>query len=158
MRCVAEDSLAAGGARPFMHEAVRGEAGWRGIEPTAPACAGHRLSRIACVGILTLLTACGKENRFIAPPPPKVTVELPVQQMVTPYLEATGNTAAVNTVKLTARVQGYVQDIKYQDRAAVQKGTPLFVIEPRPYTGQLDLDQPAEASAQAPLINREAHF
>src|SRR5216683_1333425 len=84
MRCVAEDFLGAVGARPFMHDAVRAEARWRGIEPTAPACAGHRLSRIACVGILTLLTACGKENRFIAPPLPKVTVELPVQKKVTP--------------------------------------------------------------------------
>src|SRR5260370_600418 len=138
MRCVAEDSLAAGGARPFMHDAVRAEGRWRGIEPTAPACAGHRLSRIACVGILTLLTACGKENRFIAPPPPKVTVELPVQQMVTPYLEATGNTAAVNTVKLMARVQGYGQEIKYQDGRAVKKATRFVGMEPRPYRVQLE--------------------
>jgi RND family efflux transporter MFP subunit len=141
-----------------MHDAVRAEARWRGIEPTAPACAGHRLSRIACVGILTLLTACGKENRFIAPPPPKVTVELPVQQMVTPYLEATGNTAAVNTVELTARVQGYVQEIKYQDGAAVKKGTPLFVIEPQPYKVQLEQAQAAEEGAKATLINNEAEF
>jgi len=158
MRCVAEDFLGAVGARPFMHDAVRAEARWRGIEPTAPACAGHRLSRIACVGILTLLTACGKENRFIAPPPPKVTVELPVQQMVTPYLEATGNTAAVNTVELTARVQGYVQEIKYQDGAAVKKGTPLFVIEPQPYKVQLEQAQAAEEGAKATLINAEAEF
>jgi multidrug efflux pump subunit AcrA (membrane-fusion protein) len=109
-----------------MHDAMRAEARWRGIEPTAPARAGHRLSRIACVGILTLLTACGKENRFIAPPPPKVTVELPVQQMVTPYLEATGNTAAVNTVELMARVQGYVQEIKYRDGAAGRRARPCL--------------------------------
>ena len=158
MRCVAEEFLGAVGARPFMHDAVRAEARWRGSEPTAPACAGHRLSRIACVGILTLLTACGKENRFIAPPPPKVTVELPVQQMVTPYLEATGNTAAVNTVKLIARVQGYVQEIKYQDGAAVKKGTPLFVIEPQPYKVQLEQAQAAEEGAKATLINAQAEF
>src|SRR6266481_196060 len=158
MRCVAEEFLGAVGARPFMHDAVRAEARWRGSEPTAPACAGHRLSRIACVGILTLLTACGKENRFIAPPPPKVTVELPVQQMVTPYLEATGNAAAVNTVELTARVQGYVQEIKYQDGAAVKKGTPLFVIEPQPYKVQLEQAQAAEEGAKATLINAEAEF
>src|SRR6266852_1373794 len=158
MRCVAEDFLGAVGARPFMHDAVRAEARWRGIEPTAPACAGHRLSRIACVGILTLLTACGKENRFIAPPLPKVTVELPVQQMVTPYLEATGNTAAVNTVELMARVQGYVQEIKYQDGAAVKKGTPLFVIEPQPDKVQLEQAQAAEEGAKTTLINAEAEF
>src|SRR6266849_3628000 len=158
MRCVAEELSGAVGARSFMRDAVRAEARRRGIESTASACAGHRLSRIACVVILTLLTACDKENRFIAPPPPKVTVELPVQQIVTPYLEATGNTAAVNTVKLIARVQGYVQEIKYQDGAAVKKDTPLFVIEPQPYKVQLEQAQAMEEGAKATLINAQAEF
>jgi multidrug efflux system membrane fusion protein len=61
----------------------------------------------ASVGFLTLLTACSEGNRYVAPPPPKVTVQLPLQESVAPYLEATGNAAAVNTVKLVARVQGY---------------------------------------------------
>src|SRR6516225_3764632 len=72
---------------------------------------------LAGIGMLTLLAACGQENRFVAPPP-KVTVQLPLQQTFTPYLEATGNAASVNTVKLLARVEGYVQEIKYQDGAA----------------------------------------
>src|SRR5262245_26425504 len=66
----------------------------------------QRWPLLACFGVLTLLSACGQDNRFVAPPPPKVTVQLPLQQEVTPYLEATGNTAAVNLVKLVARVQG----------------------------------------------------
>src|SRR5262249_38631361 len=92
-----------------------------------------QLLLLACAGMLRFLSAGGQENRFVARPPPKVIVQLPVQQTVTPYLEATGNAASVNTVKLLARVQGYVQEIKYQDGAAVKKGTPLFVIEPEPY-------------------------
>src|SRR5260221_9297056 len=158
MRRVAEEFSSAVGARSFMHDALRAEARWRGIEPSAPARAGHRLSRIACVGILTLLTACGKENRFIAPPPPKVTVELPVQQMVTPYLEATGNTAAVNTVELMARLQGYVQEIKYRDGAAVKKGTPLVVIQPQPYKVHLEQAQTAEEGPKGTLLNAPAEF
>ena len=102
-----------------------------------------RLLLLAGMGMLTLLAACEQENRFIAPPPPKVTVQLPLQQTVTPYLEATGNAASVNTVKLLARVQGYVQEIKYQDGATVKKGTPLFVIEPEPYKVQLEQAQAA---------------
>src|SRR5262245_14448909 len=105
---------------------------------------GARLSVLAGAGMFTLLSACGQENRSVAPPPPKVIVQLPVQQTVTPYLEATGNAASVNTVKLLARVQGYVQEIKYQDGAAVKKGTPLFVIEPEPYKVQLEQAQAAE--------------
>jgi RND family efflux transporter MFP subunit len=97
-------------------------------------------------------------DRFIAPPPPKVMVQLPVQQTVTPYLEATGNAAAVNTVKLVARVQGYLQEIKYQDGATVTKGTPLFVIEPQPYKVKLEQAQAAEEGAKATLVNAQAEF
>ena len=113
---------------------------------------------IAFVGLLALLTACGEENRFVAPPPPKVTVQLPLQRTVTPFLEATGNAAAVNTVKLVARVQGYVQDIKYQDGAGVKKGKSLFVIEPEPYKVKLEQAQAAEEGAKATLVNSEAEF
>jgi RND family efflux transporter MFP subunit len=113
---------------------------------------------LACAGLFTLLAACGEENRFVAPPPPKVTVQLPVQQTVTPYLDATGNTGSVNTVKLVARVQGYVQEIKYQDGAQVKKGTPLFVIEPEPYKVKLDQAKAAEEGAKATLVNAEAEF
>ena len=90
--------------------------------PATRACGGERVTLIACAAIAVLLTACGQENRFIAPPPPKVTVELPVQQTVTPYLEATGNAASVNNIKLVARVQGYVQEIKYQDGQVGEEG------------------------------------
>jgi RND family efflux transporter MFP subunit len=122
------------------------------------ACGGECVSLIAYAAIAVLLTACGQENRFIAPPPPKVTVELPVQQTVTPYLEATGNVASVNNIKLVARVQGYVQEIKYQDGQVVKKGTPLFVIEPEPYKVQLEQAQAAEEGAKATLVNAEAEF
>jgi RND family efflux transporter MFP subunit len=124
----------------------------------ASARGGRRLVFTAGAGMLTLLTACGEENRFIPPPPPKVTVQFPVQQTVTPYLEATGNAASVNNIKLVARVQGYVQEIKYQDGQAVKKGTPLFVIEPEPYKVQLEQAQAAEEGAKATLINAEAEF
>ena len=130
MRCVAKDLLRAAEARLLL----------------------------AGIGMLTLLAACGQENRFIPPPPPKVTVQFPLQQTFTPYLQATGNAASVNTVKLVARVQGYVQEIKYQDGAAVKKGTPLFVIEPEPYKVQLEQAQAAEEGAKATLVNAEAEF
>ena len=49
--------------------------------------------------------ACGKDNQYAAPPPPKVTVAAPVEQDVTRYFEATGNTAAVNSSVVVARPQ-----------------------------------------------------
>jgi multidrug efflux pump subunit AcrA (membrane-fusion protein) len=88
----------------------------------------------ACATATALaLSACGQENRYVAPPPPKVTVALPVQQKVTRYLEATGYASAINTTNLVARVQGFLQKINYKDGDQVKEGATLFIIEPEPY-------------------------
>jgi multidrug efflux pump subunit AcrA (membrane-fusion protein) len=97
------------------------------------------------IALLVMLTACGQENRYVAPPPPKVTVALPAQQKVTRYVEATGYAAAINTTNLVARVQGFLQQIKYKDGDFVKEGTTLFVIEPELYELKLEQAQAAEA-------------
>src|SRR6202051_4477045 len=105
-----------------------------------------------------LLAACGQNNQYAAPPPPKVTVALPVAQDVTRYFDATGNTAAVNSVDLVARVQGFVQAISYTDGQFVKKGTSLFTIEPEPYRLKVDAAKAAITSAQATLTQKQAEF
>jgi RND family efflux transporter MFP subunit len=105
-----------------------------------------------------LLSACGQGNQYVAPPPPKVTVAMPTQQRVTRYLEATGNTASVNTSDLVARVSGFIQDIAYQDGALVTKGTLLFTIEPEPYKVKLEQAKAAEVGAEATLKQAQAAF
>ena len=94
----------------------------------------------------------------MAPPPPRVTVAVPVQQSVTRYLEATGNTAAVNSADLVARVSGFIQEINYQDGALVKKGTLLFTIEPEPYKVKLEQAQAAEVGARSALKQAQAAF
>jgi RND family efflux transporter MFP subunit len=103
------------------------------------------------------LTAC-EQNSFVPPPPPKVDVGVPVQQSVTRYLEATGNTAPIKSVDLVARVQGFLQSINYQDGAFVKEGTTLFTIEPDTYKLKLDQAQAAEAGAQASLKQSDADY
>jgi RND family efflux transporter MFP subunit len=105
-----------------------------------------------------ILAGCGQDNHYVAPPPPQVSVALPVQQEVTRYLDATGNTAAVNTVNLVARVQGFLQKIEYHDGDEVKQGATLFVIEPEPYQLKLDQAQAAEAGAQATLTQAQAEY
>ncbi len=102
--------------------------------------------------------ACGQNNQYAAPPPPKVTVATPVEQDVTRYFDATGNTAAVNSVDLVARVQGFVQAISYTDGDFVKKGTSLFTIEPEPYKLKVDAAKSAVVSAQATLTQAQAEF
>jgi len=111
----------------------------------------------ATLAALVLLSGCG-DNRYVAPPPPVVTVMTPQQKTVTLYLEATGNTAAVNSAALVARIPGFVQEIKYQDGDFVKEGTPLFIIEPEPYKLKLEQAQASEEAAKAALIYAEAEF
>ncbi|MEW6435643.1 MAG: efflux RND transporter periplasmic adaptor subunit [Pseudomonadota bacterium] len=114
--------------------------------------------RIAALGLLTLVGACQKENTFVPPPPPTVGVAYPLEKQVQPYLEATGNSTAINSVNLVARVQGFVEEIKYKDGAAVKKGTPLFVIEPEPYRLKVDQDKAALDGAKAQLLQSQTEF
>jgi len=97
----------------------------------------------------TVLSACSEENTYVAPPPPKVEVALPLKQTVTPYLSATGNTAAVNTTTLVARVSGFIQEIDYKDGDEVKAGTRLFLIEPEPYELALEQAKAGQGSADA---------
>ena len=78
------------------------------------------------------LTAC-KEKPPLPPPPPAVTVAQPVQRTVTDYLELTGNTQAIKTVQLVARVSGYLEKVFFQDGQIVKKGQPLFLIQQNTY-------------------------
>jgi RND family efflux transporter MFP subunit len=116
------------------------------------------LFSVGAVASAALLTACGQDNRYAPPPPPKVTVALPLQQPLTRYFEATGNAAAINSANLVARVQGFLQEISYKDGDAVRKGAVLFTIEPEPYQLKLEQAQAAEAGAQATLKQTEAEY
>jgi RND family efflux transporter MFP subunit len=110
------------------------------------------------LAIAAAIGGCGQNNQYAAPPPPKVTVAAPIEQDITRYFEATGNTAAINSVDLVARVQGFVQAISYTDGDFVKKGTSLFTIEPQPYKLKVDSAKSAVTSAKASLLQFEAEY
>lgn len=106
------------------------------------------VARLAALftSLVVFLIGCEEKNQYVAPPPPKVTVANPVQRSVTNYLELTGNTQAVNTVQLQARVEGYLQALHFQEGSDVKKGDLVFTIQPEQYQAQL---QSALADVQA---------
>ncbi len=73
-----------------------------------------------------------------AQPPPKVTVASPVSAEVRDVDDYTGRTEAAQTVEVRARVSGYLQEIYFQDGDYVEKGQPLFLIDPRTYQAEYD--------------------
>jgi len=96
-----------------------------------------RATRWVVLAMLLAIMACGDRNVYAPPPPPQVTVSQPVRQPVTDYLEFTGNTQAINTVQLRARVQGYLEKVFFQDGDQVKKDQMLFLIQPNTYEAKL---------------------
>jgi RND family efflux transporter MFP subunit len=126
-----------------------------GARPRRAACVSTALTAGA---LLLALAACNERNTYVPPPPSKVMVATPLQQPVQRYLEVTGNTAAINSVELEARVQGFLDTINYKDGALVKKGTLLFGIQRDQYQAQLDLQKAELAAAQATKANAEVEF
>ena len=95
------------------------------------------LTLLVLSGLLALQAGCKEQPKPQPPPPPKVTVAQPVQQTVTDSLDLTGNTQAIYTVQLVARVVGYLEKVLFQDGQRVKKGQPLFVIQQNTYQDNL---------------------
>src|SRR5216683_197524 len=128
-----------------------------GLDVAARQTAANACRLSFAIAALVVLAGC-EQNSFVPPPPPKVDVGLPVQQTVTRFLEATGNTAPIKSVDLVARVQGVLQSIDYKDGTFVKEGATLFTIEPETYKLKLEQAQAAEAGAQASVRQADADF
>jgi len=95
--------------------------------------------KVLCWSVLIvfILIAGCKAKKPAPPPPPKVTVKHPEQRTVTDYLELSGNTQAINTVQLVARVPGYLEKVFFHDGQMVKKGQMLFLIQQNTYEAKL---------------------
>ncbi len=100
--------------------------------------------------LLLVAFGCGKKTQ-VAPPPPAVTVAQPTKRVITEYLEVTGNTQAVNTVQLVARVSGYLEKVFFHDGQMVKKGQVLFRIQQNTYQAGLQQAEGQVLSLKAQL-------
>jgi RND family efflux transporter MFP subunit len=114
--------------------------------------------------MLALVAACSRSPQADATPKPlPVTAVAAATQQVPVYGEYVGQTEAVKTVEVRARVEGFIERQVAPDGADVKAGDLLFVIDPRPF--QVALRQ-AEANvardtaqlrqAEAAVTQREA--
>src|SRR5271154_379804 len=92
------------------------------------------------------------------PGPPAVTVSYPLERDVADYADFTGQTAAVKSVDVRARVWGYLQSVNFTEGALVKKGDLLFQIDPRPYQALVNQAQSKIAQDQAQLKHNDALY
>jgi RND family efflux transporter MFP subunit len=84
-------------------------------------------------------------------PAPTVTVSHPLQQELIEWQEFTGQFAAIDYVEIRARVNGYLNEIHFDDGQMVEDGDLLFVIDPLPFEADLRAARAEVAQSQARL-------
>src|SRR6266566_6722937 len=73
-----------------------------------------------------------------APPAPSVGVRAAEIRGVARSYEFIGRIAAINTVQLRARVEGFLDKIPFTEGQEVKEGDLLYQIEKAPYQAQVD--------------------
>lgn len=127
-------------------------------ERPAPRLRCRALAVMLILAILMAGAACGEKAAFAPPPPPKVTVSQPVKKPVTDFLEFTGNTQAINTVQLKARVEGYLEKVFFKDGDRVKKGQLLFLIQQNTYEAKLQQAEAEILSQKAKLFHAQTEY
>ena len=99
---------------------------------------------------IALLGGCNeKKEATVTLPPPAVIVSAVEPRNVPIFDEWIGRLDGSANVEIRARVQGYVQEIAFNEGTVVSEGDLLLRIDPRPYQAEL-------AQAQARLAQAEA--
>jgi membrane fusion protein (multidrug efflux system) len=99
--------------------------------------------------LVLALLSCSSKSKQAGPEAPVVEVITVEKKTVPEYAEHVGQTEAPNNVEIRARVEGFIQEILFQEGAEVKQGDLLFVIDPKPY-------QEKVANAQAQLAEAVA--
>lgn len=117
------------------------------------------LSTAAAVSIAFAVAGCNDSApSATAPPPPAVPVAEVLVRPVTPFVEFSGSLTAVQRVELRPRVAGYIQAVNVPEGRVIEKGHPLFRIDPRPFQAALDAAAARLQEAEATATLAQADF
>jgi RND family efflux transporter MFP subunit len=139
------------------HFSVDGSAGRHSRPGSRPLrfAAGLVFVLVGCLAITGCMPAPAQQPTM---PPPAVTVSNPVERELADYAEFTGQTAAVKSVDVRARVWGFLQSVNFTEGALVKKGDLLFQIDPRPYQALVNQATSKIAQDQAQLKHNDALY
>jgi RND family efflux transporter MFP subunit len=100
----------------------------------------------------------GGEALADAPPPPTVTVALPLQRSIVEYEDFTGRFEASQAVEIRPRVSGQLVGIHFRDGEIVRRGQLLFTLDARPFRAALAEAQARLAAAQSALALANSEY
>src|SRR5262245_41597445 len=117
------------------------------------------LRSIGFAAMFLLMVGCQRNKpTAAAPPPPRVIVAHPVSFPVQSYNQYNGHLDAVESVEVRARVKGLLQEVHFVEGEEVERGTPLYTIDPREYRTAVARATADKSKAAADIGNWKAQI
>jgi len=112
-----------------------------------------------CIFLLTFFPACSKEEaKQQPPPPPKVTVYETVAREVPLYQELVGQIYGFKDIGISARVEGYLEGIHFQEGFPVKKGMLLYTLESQQFEADVAAKMSGVAAAETVKTEAETYL
>lgn len=94
-----------------------------------------------------------EQNKQQASTGAPVSAAFVIEKEVTEWSEFSGRLEAMDNVEVKARVSGAIEKVHFQDGSLVKQGDPLFTIDQRPYSAEVEKAKGALASAESAYRN-----
>ncbi len=113
---------------------------------------------LLCILVLTLYACKGEEAKQEAPPPPKVTVYQTEAREVPIYQEFVGQIYGFKDIAISARVEGYLEGIHFEEGSRVKKGMLLYTLESQQFEADVAAKMSGVAGAKTVLTEAETYM
>ncbi|HDZ90149.1 MAG: efflux RND transporter periplasmic adaptor subunit [Deltaproteobacteria bacterium] len=112
-----------------------------------------------CILLLTLFSACNKEEaKQESPPPPKVTVYKTEAREVPIYQEFVGQIYGYKDIAISARVEGYLEGVHFEEGSRVKKGELLYTLESQQFEADVAAKMSGVAGSKTVLAEAETYL
>jgi membrane fusion protein (multidrug efflux system) len=105
------------------------------------------------VFLLAAFSCSKKEEQAMQPPPPNVTVFQTEAREVPIFREFVGQVFGFKDIAIRARVEGYLEDIHFEEGSRVKKGTLLYTLESQQFDANVAEKMSMVAEANTMLAN-----
>ena len=110
---------------------------------------------LPCI-ILLLFSSCSQKEEQGPPPPPNITVIQTTAQEVPIYQEFVGQIYGFKDIAIRARIEGYLEDIHFEEGSRVEKGALLYTLESQKFEADVAAKMSRVAEQQTRLAKAES--
>jgi membrane fusion protein (multidrug efflux system) len=108
--------------------------------------------KIVLLGFFIILSNCSKKEAGQAPPPEVEVIQV-IQKDVPIFREFVGQAYGLEDIPIRARVEGFLEEIAFDEGTRVSKGQLLYRIDAQPFKAEEAAQEQRVAEAQTYLVN-----